>query len=173
MTDRRHANVVNVDEIKVREISQGRHRMRLRSMGRRAGSQALGAALTEVPPGAVSFPCHYHCGNEEAIYVLSGTGLARIGEERVRVRAGDWVALPPGARHAHQMLNDGSEPLTYLCVSTMSSTDVVIYPDSNKVNVFGAEPADERGLRHYGIYPREAGGDFAAYWDREPDAKSE
>ena len=111
----RHPNVRNADEVETREMIKGRHNMRLRQLGRPAGSRALGATLTEVAPGAVSFPRHAHHANEEAIYVLSGSGEARIGEARVAVRPGDWIALPPGPAHAHQMVNSSAaEPLVYL-----------------------------------------------------------
>jgi uncharacterized cupin superfamily protein len=84
----RHPNVRNADEVETREMIKGRHNMRLRQLGRPAGSRALGVTLTEVAPGAVSFPRHAHHANEEAIYVLSGSGEARIGEARVAVRPG-------------------------------------------------------------------------------------
>lgn len=167
---RRHANVLNSDEIEPRIISQGRHSLTVKALAHPAGSQQLGASLTTVPPGHVSFPSHFHCGSEEAIYVLSGTGTARIGGDRVAVRPGDWLAFPPGPDHAHQMINDGPEPLVYLCMSTTVSTDVVVYPDSNKVNVFGTDASSPRGLRHFGIYRREDGKDYSGYWDREPEA---
>ena len=66
----RHPNVRNADEVEAREMIKGRHNMRLRQLGKPAGSLALGATLTEVAPGAVSFPRHAHHANEEAIYVL-------------------------------------------------------------------------------------------------------
>ena len=78
----RHQNVRNADEVEAREMIKGRHNMRLRQLGKPAGSRALGATLTEVAPGAVSFPRHAHHANEEAIYVLSGSGEARIGDTR-------------------------------------------------------------------------------------------
>ncbi len=91
--------------------------MLLRRLGAAAGGQMLGANLTEVDPGGVSFPFHYHCATEEALYVLSGSGTARIGDARVPVRAGDWISFPVGPEHAHQMINDGAEAVVYLCVS--------------------------------------------------------
>ena len=154
MPARQHPNVVNIDQVQPTAIDKGRHRLKLRSLGKAAGSVGLSAALTEVPPGSVSFPRHFHCGNEEAIYVLSGRGIARIGEAQVEVRPGDWIALPPGEQYAHQMANEGTEPLVYLCVSTTSLTDVVLYPDSNKVSVMGVEPQAKTGYRHYGIFQR-------------------
>jgi uncharacterized cupin superfamily protein len=68
------------------------------------------------------------------------------------------------------MINDGSAPLVYLCVSNTFRTDVVIYPDSGKVNVFGADSSSPSGLRHFGIFHREDGKDFSGYWEREPEA---
>ncbi len=167
---RRHVNVINIDEVKPRSIDQGRHSLTVQSLGGAAGSRQLGAALTTVLPGHISFPAHCHFASEEAIYVLSGTGTARIGSDRVPVRPGDWLAYPAGPDHAHQMINDGGEPLVYLCVSTTAHTDVAFYPDSNKVNVFGADSSSPAGLRHFGIYHREDGADFSGYWDREPGA---
>lgn len=168
---RRHVNIVNSSEVKPRSIDRGRHSLTVQSLGAAAGSRQLGAALTTVPPGHISFPAHYHCASEEAIYILSGTGQARIGSDRVPVRPGDWLAFPPGPDHAHQMINDSGEPLVYLCVSTTAHTDVVFYPDSNKLNVFGADASSPAGLRHFGIYHREDGSDFNGYWEREPEAK--
>lgn len=52
----RHTNVRNADEVDVREMIKGRHNMRLRQLGKPAGSIELGATLTEVTPGGISFP---------------------------------------------------------------------------------------------------------------------
>ena len=96
----RHANVRNADEVEVREMIKGRHNMRLRQLGKPAGSIALGATLTEVAPRGISFPRHAHYVNEEAIYVLSGSGEARIGDATRPCAAGglDCVADRPRAR---------------------------------------------------------------------------
>ena len=121
----RHPNVRNADEVEVREMIKGRHNMRLRQLGKPAGSIALGATLTEVAPGGISFPRHAHYVNEEAIYVLSGSGEARIGDARVPVRPGDWIALPTGPEHAHQMVNVSAaepHPLTAPAYSEHRST---------------------------------------------------
>src|SRR5215471_11921802 len=144
----RHANVRNADEVEVREMIKGRHNMRLRQLGRAAGSVALGATLTEVAPGAISFPRHAHHANEEAIYVLSGSGEARIGDARVAVRPGDWIALPAGPAHAHQMVNSSAtEPLVYLCISTMHPVEIVEYPDSAKIGARVADATSPAGFR--------------------------
>jgi uncharacterized cupin superfamily protein len=167
----RHQNVRNADEVEAREMIKGRHNMRLRQLGKPAGSRALGATLTEVAPGALSFPRHAHHANEEAIYVLSGSGEARIGEERVAVRPGDWIALPAGPSHAHQMVNSSAtDPLVYLCVSTMHGVEIVEYPDSGKVGAGVADPTSPAGFRRIGLF--RAGSGTLDYWEGEPEAGS-
>ncbi len=163
---RRHPNVVHHDEVPTMPMEKGKHRLKMRRLGSAAGSQTLGGTLTELAPGAVSFPFHYHCATEEAIYVVSGTGTARIGDARVQVRAGDWIAYPVGPEHAHQMINDGTEPLIYLCVSSNSAkVDVVGYPDSRKV----AASAGTFDKPIHRWISRQ--GESLDYWDGEPDAK--
>jgi uncharacterized cupin superfamily protein len=166
MPERRHPNVVNVDEVEATELKKGKHEARMRRLGAQAGNAQIGATLTELPPGAVSFPFHYHCANEEAIYVVSGTGTARIGDARIAVRAGDWIAMPVGPDHAHQMINDGNVPLVYLCVSTLHKVEVVGYPDSRKVAAAAGPSREKPWIRQI---VRE--GETLDYWDSEPAAQ--
>lgn len=140
--------------------------MNLVRLGAAAGSHLLGANLTEVPPGCVSFPFHYHCATEEAIYVLSGTGQARIGNATVEIGPGDWIAFPPGPEAAHQMINNGSETLRYLCISAaVQKVDIVGYPDSGKLAATAG--TFEKPLHR--VIVRE--GNNLDYWDGEPLAK--
>lgn len=166
MPERRHPNVVNVEELESRETKKGTHHVRNRHLAHAAGNAQLGATLTELPPGAISYPFHYHCANEEAIYILAGTGIARIGDARIAVRAGDWIALPIGPAHAHQMINDGSEPLRYLCISTAHKCEVVGYPDSKKLAAWAGPSATSPWHR---FITRD--GESLDYWDNEPNAK--
>lgn len=106
-----------------------------------AGGRAIGASLYRVPPGTRPWPRHFHTANEEAIYVLAGEGSIALGDAVVPLRAGDYVAIPPDAAHAHQIRNDSGGDLVFLCLSTMVHPDVVVYPDSGKIGVFaGAAP---------------------------------
>jgi uncharacterized cupin superfamily protein len=163
---RRHPNVVHTDEVPVIPMEKGKHHVKMRRLGAAAGGQTLGANLTELPPGAVSFPFHYHCATEEGIYVVRGSGTARIGDKRVAVKAGDWIAYPVGPDHAHQLINDGSEPLVYLCVSaSLQKVDVVAYPDSKKV---AASAGTFEKPIHRWISRQ---GESLDYWDGEPDAQ--
>jgi uncharacterized cupin superfamily protein len=166
MTQRRHPNVINRDEVEPTDIKKGKHHVIARRLGASAGNSQLGATLTELPPGAISYPFHYHCAKEEAIYVLSGHGTARIGEARVPVRTGDWLAFPVGPEHAHQMINDGDEPLVYLCLSTGQMCEVVGYPDSNKVGFAAGTSFQQTWLRQL-----VRAGETLDYWDGEPNTQ--
>ncbi len=57
----------------------------------------------------------------------------RIGAQEHPLRPGDWVTFRVGPEHAHQVVNTGEATLRYLCISSRANTDVVGYPDSNKI----------------------------------------
>jgi uncharacterized cupin superfamily protein len=112
-----------------------------KKLGAAAGGRAIGASIYRMPPGEKPWPKHFHTANEEAIYVLAGEGALALGDAVVPLRAGDYVALPPDAAHAHQVRNDSDADFVFLCISTMNQPDVLVYPDSGKVGVFcGAAP---------------------------------
>jgi uncharacterized cupin superfamily protein len=132
----RHPHVVNVEEIVPEEQTQGGFGFRRRRLGPDAGSRAIGCSQLEVAPGKTAFPFHFHSAFEEAIYVLEGTGTLRIGTDQVELRAGDYVALPPGPEAPHALTNTGPVTLGYLCLSAPAvpmTLDVVVYPDSKKI----------------------------------------
>jgi len=70
---RRHPHVVNVDEVEVHDDPHGKFAPRERYLAEATGGRQLGCSFVELLPGAVAWPYHYHCANEEAIYVLEGT----------------------------------------------------------------------------------------------------
>jgi uncharacterized cupin superfamily protein len=105
-------------------------------LARPLGAKAIGANVTRVPPGKAAFPIHHHHANEEHFFILSGTGLLRVGNETYPVRPHDYIVnLPGGPEHAHQLINTGDEDLVYLAISTLNVPEVVGYPDSKKTGV--------------------------------------
>ncbi len=147
-TPRRHANVVHFSEVKPVELSKGnRFAMSDRVLGRATGARGTGCSLYEVPPGKAAFPNHYHCANEESLYVLEGTGTLHIGADQVPVGPGDYATFPVGPAHTHQLLNTGTAPLRYLCFSTLIPTEVVGYPRSKKIGAMSISSAGEQMVR--------------------------
>ena len=104
------------------------------AVGARIGARLLGYNITAVAPGKRAFPLHNHHANEEMFFILQGSGELRIGDERYSIRAGDFIANPPGGpESAHQIINTGSDEMRYLAVSTMIYPEAVEYPDSKKI----------------------------------------
>lgn len=133
---RRHANVANLDEVEPVVESHGtKFGYTEHLVGVATGAVQLGCTHYEVPPGRTAFPFHWHAAVEEAVFVLAGTGTLRIGDERVPVRAGDFMTFPAGPDKPHQLVNSGDVPLKYLCFSNKAIADVVGYPDANKLGV--------------------------------------
>lgn len=138
MPGKRHAQVVNLDEIDPLKQEHGsRFALVRKRLGAAAGGQELGASWFEVPPGKQAFPHHAHFNNEEAVFVLSGAGELRLGDQRMPIAAGDYLAFPAGAESAHSIINTGTTPLQYLGISTAHRTDICIYPDSRKFAAVG------------------------------------
>jgi len=157
---------VDVDELEWATSERGDAAFRRKRLAAAAGAgDDLGCSLYEVPPGKRSWPYHYHTANAEAIYVLDGDGLVRLGDDEHRVSEGTYVHCPAAPEGAHRVVNDGDEPLRYLMVSTMREPEVIEYPDSDKVGVFAGSPPGSRADRTVHGYFRTD--DAVDYWDGE------
>lgn len=159
--------VVNENDIDWEEDVHGdRFAHRRKALASAANAEKLGCSLYSVPPGKRPFPYHYHTANEEALFILRGTGALRTQNETLTMTTGDYVALPVGEAGVHQVINTSDEPLRYLCFSTMIDPEIIRYPDSGKVGLFAGSapfgPMDRRSLTKF--LREEAEMD---YWDRE------
>ena len=99
-------------------------------IGERAGGQELGATLYEILPGGAISPHHIHHGNEEILFVLSGSPELRTPNGIRPLETGAVVAFPRGPRGAHRVKNSSPSPARVLIVSTMNFPDVVEHPDT-------------------------------------------
>ncbi|NLT98786.1 MAG: cupin domain-containing protein [Christensenellaceae bacterium] len=98
----------------------------------------LDVSVYEVPPGKSAYPYHYHLGNEEVFFILSGTGLLKTPEGERTVSAGDFIYFPNNEAGAHKITNvSESEPLVYVDFDILHEPEVVFYPDSGKVGILG------------------------------------
>lgn len=137
-----------------------------KSLSSATGGEKLGCSLYEVPPGCRAWPYHYHGANEEAMYVLQGSGTLRVNGEEVPVSEGDYATFPAKMEGAHQLINTSEGALRYLCFSTMIEPDVMVYPDSGKVGVFvGAAPGGPKEKRSVNKFFK--GDDAVNYYEGE------
>ena len=121
------------------------YRYRRRQLHAPTGGKDLTCALLEVEPGgSTAFPYHAHSILEEAIYVLAGEGVMRMPGGDFKVTAGDYVALLPGEKAAHQLWNFHAEQtLRYLCFSTSGPNDAVVSsPRPHSPDVPSSHPTD-------------------------------
>ncbi len=109
-------------------LDRGEFRQRRKALG----GDKLTCGLWELPSGKRSFPLHVHHVTEEALFVVSGRGKVRTPEGLTDIGPGDYVSFPAGGP-AHQLVNDGAEPLVYVGMAAVAGVDVVEYPESNKV----------------------------------------
>jgi mannose-6-phosphate isomerase-like protein (cupin superfamily) len=81
-------------------------------------AQSLAEATLE--PGQAT-ERHYHRATEEIYVVTKGSGVLEIDGETRRVRPGEAILIPPGARH--QLENDGTSELRILCCCSPPYSD--------------------------------------------------
>jgi quercetin dioxygenase-like cupin family protein len=81
--------------------------------GPRDGIDGIVAIEATFLPGK-AHDFHYHPGQEEVIYVVSGSVEQWVESERRQLQAGDGVIIPADVVHA--TFNDGGEPATILAV---------------------------------------------------------
>ena len=126
------------------------HGTRLSSL---VGLSRVGISHVRVPPGKESFVYHSHHREEEWIYVLSGRGVAEIGDEEYEVGAGDFVGFA-APQVAHHLRNPSeAEDLVYLVRGQVIDVDVADFPRLGKrmvrrdteVEIYDASDAQEFG----------------------------
>lgn len=110
-------------------------------LSRPAGLQRAHVNLLRVPPGKEAFMLHRHSVQEEWSYIVEGEGTAQIGEERIKVGTGDFIAFPLDGK-AHTIVNTGTRDLVYLTGGEDSPYDIGHFPGVNKMIVFKPDGVD-------------------------------
>jgi len=162
----RAALIRNVDTIEThRELREPLYDTLCARLGTGTAATKLGISIDTVAPGKRGCPYHFHHAQEEAFVVLEGTGSLRVAGERLALKVGDVVFIPPGPQYPHQIINDSSAPLKYLSISTRESPEIVEYPDSGKYLARASAPLDGATP----VFDRlHRAADALDYWDGEP-----
>jgi uncharacterized cupin superfamily protein len=150
--------VRNVTEVAlVRQERAPLYDTRCGSVTNGTAAKKLGAGFDILEPGKTGCPYHYHLAQEEMFVILEGEGTLRVAGERVPVRAGDVIAIPPGPEYPHQLINTGTVPMKFLSISTQEEPEICYYPDSDKLGAFAK---DHRVMQRKG--------EALDYWEGEP-----
>jgi uncharacterized cupin superfamily protein len=143
-------------------LEHGGFAFKRKRLGAQAGGKGLGTSWFELQPGKKAFPMHFHLANEEAIFILEGEGVLRVGPlpgatdqkiEEHPLRAGDYVAFPAGPP-GRQVVNNSAGVLRFLAISTMIEPEVAVYPESKKVGFLA------RGMGLAAVHKEEGAVDY-------------
>jgi uncharacterized cupin superfamily protein len=102
-----------------------------RSLGDATGLTTIGVHLVHLKSGNTSSVLHFHHQDEEWVYILSGRGIAEIGNEKHEVAAGDFMGFVSGSK-PHNLHNPHAEDLVYLVGGNRWPFDVCDYPRIGK-----------------------------------------
>lgn len=102
-----------------------------KSLGDATGLTGLGIHLIEVAAGAETTEYHLHHHEDEAVYVLTGTATATIGEVDHPIGPGDFIGYRAGGL-AHTIVNTGPDTLRLLVIGQRLAHDVGDYPRQGK-----------------------------------------
>lgn len=74
-------------------------------------------------PGHRASAPHYHTHREEMIFVIEGTPTAHLGELRLRLSPGDFLAFPPGEAINHFVENESDATASFLVIASNPKED--------------------------------------------------
>lgn len=107
------------------------------------GATKLGLSVYEIPGGQSLCPYHFEYAEEEWLLVLEGEATVRHpgGEETL----GPWdlTCFPPGPEGAHEVRNDGTDPIRVLMFSDVVTPAATSYPDSGKIGIWTGIKEDD------------------------------
>ena len=123
--DRRR--IRNLAELPPQEGRDGRLAYATRD-AHQMGSDKLVLAQDEMPPETHNTDLHFHSAREEAWFVRSGSGIARLGEEAHPLRAGSfWLCREnEGVGHRIEVGADGMQLVT---IGDLIPGDICVYPE--------------------------------------------
>ncbi len=160
----RRLNIANPDFAQDPDDPAG-FRARAARLGPGFGAQETGTTLYELPPGEAICPYHYEYGEEEWLLVLSGRPTLRTPEGAELLDPLDLVFFPKGPDGAHQVRNDGDEPVRVLLWSTVRLPTASAYPDSGKIGVWTGVAGED------GLFERKSAVDY--YRGEGDDARAD
>lgn len=101
-----------------------------RQLGEAFGLKNFGVNMTELAPGAQSALLHRHTRQDEFIMVLTGSLTLRTDEGDIELSPGMCAGFQAGGI-AHHLVNNTSEPATYLEVGDRTPGDEGHYPEDD------------------------------------------
>ena len=127
-------------------------------VGMLLGAARTGLSVYELPPGQAVGPYHYEDPEEEWLLVVAGTPTLRHPGGEDQLQPWDIVFFPPGPAGAHHVRNNSKSTARVAMFSSITSVGTVVYPDSDMIQLFTTDGADDLVVR------RSSAVDVAAPW---------
>ena len=131
----RSKDVAEIPEISFRHPLNPKSLVHFRSLSAFAGFKRIGLHVARLAPGDESFVYHYHHFEEEFVYILSGRGIAEIGDETHEVGPGDFM-LFTAPSVGHHLRNPFASELVYLMGGESREVEIGEFPRHKKRAVF-------------------------------------
>jgi mannose-6-phosphate isomerase-like protein (cupin superfamily) len=64
------------------------------------------------------FPLHHHKSANHFFYILKGQADLQVGSLKTRISQGDFVVIPAGKKHEHELKTTDGQPLQVLSFKT-------------------------------------------------------
>lgn len=123
----RPPTIRNLSELPLHEMRQGRLASYARDI-RDMGAHRLVLAQDEMPPDTHNTDLHYHSAREEAWFVRSGSGIARLGDAGHPLRAGSFWLCREDMAVGHR-IEVGPEGMQLITMGDLIPGDVCVYPE--------------------------------------------
>lgn len=108
------------------------------------GLTQFGAFTETLPPRSKSSLRHWHATEDEMIYMLTGTVIVHEGPTSSPLHPGDSATFKAGVPVGHYLENISNTDATYLVIGTRAESDVITYPDHDRVLRFERKTGERR-----------------------------
>ncbi|WP_103332649.1 cupin domain-containing protein [Pseudotabrizicola formosa] len=108
------------------------------------GLTQFGAFIEILPPGSGSSVKHWHANEDEMIHMLAGEVTLQEGDTSTILRPGDTATFKAGMALGHCLHNHSTAEARYLVIGTRGPSDVITYPDHDRVLHFNRNPLQRR-----------------------------
>jgi uncharacterized cupin superfamily protein len=130
----RPPTIRNLDELELHEGREGEYlAYATRFLTTRAEAQLV-LAHDAMPPDTHTTDLHFHSTREEAWFVLSGGGHARLGGQRFELRPGSFWLRRPNGGVGHR-IEVGPEGMDLLTMGDLVGGDHCVYPERRVVGL--------------------------------------
>ena len=123
----RPPTIRNLSELPIQEVRDGQLAAATRGVYQ-LGSAKVVLAQDEMPPDTHNTDLHFHSAREEAWFVRSGSGVARLGEEGHQLRAGSFWLCRENTGVGHRV-EVGPQGMQLVTMGDLIPGDVCVYPE--------------------------------------------